>query len=70
MKIVGRIPALLGTASVVLALSAAPAFAHVTANPGEATAGGYSSTRSGSAMAATAPPPPRWPSTSPRGSSR
>jgi uncharacterized protein YcnI len=41
LKLIGRISAILGAASIGLILAAAPAFAHVTANPGEAPAGGY-----------------------------
>jgi Uncharacterized protein conserved in bacteria len=36
-----RISVVLGAGALGLALSAGPAFAHVTANPGEATSGGY-----------------------------
>lgn len=41
MRRIGRIPAGLGVAAAALALSAGPALGHVTANPRQATAGGY-----------------------------
>jgi periplasmic copper chaperone A len=43
VKLIGRIPAVLGTASIGLVLAAAPALAHVTANPSEAATGSYTS---------------------------
>jgi uncharacterized protein YcnI len=41
MKPFARIPAVLAAVSIGVLSATAPAFAHVTANPGEATAGGY-----------------------------
>jgi uncharacterized protein YcnI len=41
MRITTRLCAVLGAGVLGLALSAGPAFAHVSANPGEAPAGGY-----------------------------
>ena len=41
MRVTTRLSVVLGVSALGLALSAGPALAHVTANPGEAAAGGY-----------------------------